>query len=180
MFRRLAVCSTLILAFAIGGAGHAQPTSGPPAAEAGNPMTMAFITKASQTDDFERREGRLALARSHNPAVRAFAQWMVTAHTKTTMALKAAIQRAGMPPPPPPALTSDQMSMMADLRAAHGAAFDKLYIDQQVQAHQMARGVVQNYAHDGPPGPIRDVAIKTVPIIQSHLDRATRLQSQGI
>jgi putative membrane protein len=104
---------------------------------------------------------------------------MVTAHTRTTQALEAAIRRAGMTPPPPPGLTDDQSRMIADLRAAHGDQFDKVYVDQQIRAHQDALGLMQGFAQTGQPGPIRDAAAKTAPLVQHHLDMATALQSHG-
>jgi putative membrane protein len=140
-------------------------------------MTADFIKKAARSDEFERQEGRLAETRAHNPQVRKFAAMMVSAHTKTTEGLKAAIRKAGMTPPPPPPLTDDQMHMMADLKGMHGADFDKTYIDQQVQAHQETLGVVQGYADNGQPGPIKMAAEKTVPIVQHHLELAKGLQS---
>ena len=139
--------------------------------------TMDFITKAAQSDEFERREGRIAEMRSHNPHVKHFAAMMVSAHTKTTQGLKKAIHMAGMAPPPPPMLTAEQTHMTDDLKAAHGRDFDKTYIDQQVQAHQMTLGVMQDYAQSGHPGPIKDAAMKTAPLVQQHLDMAKDIQS---
>jgi len=143
----------------------------------GEPMAMDFITKAAQSDQFEIQEGRLAGMRSHNPHIRQFAQMMVSAHTKTTMGLKHAIRQTGMAPPPPPMLRDDQMHMISDLRSAHGPDFDRAYIDQQVHAHEQALQLMQNYAQNGHPGPIRDAAQMTAPIVQHHLDMARDIQS---
>ena len=160
---------------------HPMNGSGPQSPRMGGPdmggHTMDFITKAAQSDEFERREGRLAATRSHNHHVRDFAKMMVRAHTQTTADLKMAIRSAGMTPPPPPALTDDQMRMMDDLKHAHGPDFDKTYIDQQVQAHQMALDLMQGYAQNGRPSPIRDAAAKTAPLVQQHLDMAKDIQS---
>ncbi len=122
---------------------------------------------------------RRAGSPSGAPTARTFAKEMVTAHTRTTQALEAAIRRAGMTPPPPPGLTDDQSRMIADLRAAHGDQFDKVYVDQQIRAHQDALGLMQGFAQTGQPGPIRDAAAKTAPLVQHHLDMATALQSHG-
>jgi putative membrane protein len=143
----------------------------------GDRATMDFITKAAQSDEFERREGRLAEGRARSPQVRHFAAEMVSAHTATTAGLKAAVRRAGMTPPPPPPLSPDQNRMIGALNATHGRDFDKLYVNQQIQAHQDALGVIQGYAQTGRPGPIRDAAAKTVPIVQQHLGMAHDLQS---
>jgi putative membrane protein len=145
---------------------HAQPAN----------STRDFIIKAAQTDAFERREGRLAEQRAVDHDVRAFAREMVSVHTQTTYALQAAIRRAGMPVPPAPPLSDDQQRMIQNLSGRRGRDFDRTYIDQQVQAHQQALGVVSGYANNGRPGPIRDAARKTVPIVQHHLDMASALQ----
>jgi putative membrane protein len=139
-------------------------------------QTTDFITKAAQSDEFERREGRLAEQRSHNPHVKKFAAMMVSDHTKTTEGLKTAIRQAGMTPPPPPVLRDDQVRMMDDLKGMHGRDFDKAYIDQQVQAHQDALTVMQTYAQNGRPGPIRNAAAKTARLVQRHLDIAREIQ----
>jgi putative membrane protein len=169
MIRTLLLGAASALVFA--SLSHAQPMRG-----GHDDATMNFVTQAAQSDAFERKEGRLAERRTHNPAVRKFAMEMVAAHTQTTLGLKAAIRHAHMTPPPPPALTGDQTHMIADLESARGRGFDKMYMDQQVQAHMGALGVMQGYAQSGPPGPIRDAAAKTAPLVQHHLDMAKALQ----
>jgi putative membrane protein len=78
---------------------------------------------------------------------------------------------------PPPVLTGEQVRMIADLQSAHGRGFNRIYVGQQVQAHQDALGVMHGYAQSGPPGPIRDAAAKTAPLVQRHLDMAEGMQS---
>jgi putative membrane protein len=140
------------------------------------PKTADFIKAAAQTDKFERDEGRMAQTQAGSPKVKAFGREMVVAHTKTTAALKAAIANAGLPPPAPPTLTPEQTSDLESLRKLHGAAFDKAYVAQQLQAHQTALGVMQAYAADGDNAVIRKAAADTVPIVQDHLAMAKRLE----
>ena len=142
----------------------------------GDQMAADFITKAAQSDEFERREGRLAESRGHDSHVKHFAHMMVKAHTKTTKDLKEAIRTAGMTPPPKPPLSDDQTQMLASLKAMHGHDFDKTYIDQQGQAHHMTLDAMKSYAQTGRPGPIRDAAANTAPLVQSHLDMARDIQ----
>jgi putative membrane protein len=160
-------------ALALAATAQAQPMGGRP-----EDSTLGFVTKAAQSDAFERQEGGLAARRARDPAVRRFAAEMVTAHTQTTQALKLAIRRAHMSPPPPPALSGEQMHMINDLQTARGRDFDKIYITQQIQAHQDALRLMQGYARSGPPGPIRDAAAQTTPIVQHHLDMANDLQGR--
>ena len=68
------------------------------------------------------------------------------------------------------------MQMMASLKAMHGHDFDKTYIDQQVQAHQMTLDTMKGYAANGAAGPIHDAAVNTAPLVQSHLDMAKDIQ----
>jgi putative membrane protein len=162
-----------VAALGLAAAANAQPMN----MGGGDGMTTDFITKAAQSDEFERREGKLAETHAHNPHVKHFASMMVSAHTKTTKDLKKAIRMSGMTPPPPPALTDDQMQMIASLKSTHGRDFDKTYIDQQVQAHQMTLDTMKSYAQAGHPGPIKDAAVNTAPLVQSHLDMAKDIQS---
>jgi putative membrane protein len=160
-----------VTAMALASGAHAKPMApeGP---------TADFITKAAQSDEFERREGRLVATHGHSLAVKKFGVEMVTAHSRTTMALKSAIHHAHMSVPPKPELTDDQAHMLADLKGMHGAAFDKAYIDQQIKAHQDTLHAVEDYAQNGTPGPIQDAAKKTAPIVQHHLDMAKQIQAR--
>ena len=183
----LAGAATLALATtAVAQPGPSQmPPAPPPAGPGMGPgmpmhdgMTMDFVTKAAQSDEFERREGRLALQKSSSPMVRDFANHMISAHTETTRGLKMAIRSAGMTPPPPPMLTDDQKHMIHDLMHRSGGDFDRAYIDQQVHAHEQALALMQGYGMNGHPGPIKDAANKTAPVVQQHLDMARRIRGQ--
>ena len=140
--------------------------------------TTEFITKAAQSDSFERREGQLAEKRGSSRQVKAFGADMVIAHTRTTMALESAIRRAHITPQPKAELTADQMSRLDALMAMHGGTFDRAYMDQQVDAHQDTLNVMTDYAQNGPSGPIRAAARKTAPLVQHHLDMAKAIRSR--
>lgn len=163
-------------ALVLSAAAHAQMIGPSPAG--GPRATKAFITQAAQSDEFERREGRLAERRATNPAVRAFARRMVADHTRTTRDLQRAIRRSGMAPPPPPALAPDQKGMLAQLNGMRGRAFDRTYIAQQVDAHQNALQLMNGFAQAGEPPPLREAAKNTAPLIQHHLDMARNLQAR--
>ena len=138
--------------------------------------THDFVMGAAQSDEFERRAGRMAetMARSHR--VQAFAARMVRDHTTTTHDLQAALRRAGRPVPPPPPLTPDQQGMLDQLKNA-GPGFDATYLQQQVQAHQQALGLLGGYAHGGDNPILRDAARQTIPLVRHHLMMAQELQA---
>ena len=175
------LAGAMALATLTAGAVQAQPMGpGPmqgPMASGALP-TPEYVRKAAQSDEFEIAEAHLALERSHNPHIMQFAQRMITDHSKSTMMIKMAVRRSGMPVPPPPPLSPEQDQMMAALRSAPpGPAFDRMYVDQQVQAHQMALAVHQGYADGGNDPALRHAAKKIVPVVEMHLNMAQMMQS---
>jgi putative membrane protein len=68
--------------------------------------------------------------------------------------------------------------MLAELDANTGPGFDHMYADQQVIAHRRAAALMQGFAENGPPGPIRDAAAETLPTVQHHLGDAMTLAQQ--
>jgi len=174
MIRTLALASAATLLVASAAPAMAQsyrPGPPPPAVS-----TRDFVTTAAQSDEFERRAGRLAQTMALSHRVRDFGGMMVQAHTQTTRGLQDAIRKSGRPVPPLPPLTGAQQGMLAQLRNA-GRGFDFVYLRQQVQAHQEALGLMQGYARSGDNPFIRDAARSTVPVVQQHLKMAQDLQA---
>lgn len=136
---------------------------------------MGFAAMAGASDLYEIQSSQIALQKSQNADVRRMAQMMIDHHTQTTQTLTAAAQAAGMTPPPPQ-LMPMQQQMIAQLQAADGMAFDRLYVTQQVQAHQMALNLHGNYAQRGDTPQLRTAAQSAVPIVTGHLQEFQRMQ----
>jgi putative membrane protein len=128
----------------------------------------AFVAKAAASDMFEIEAGKIALERSTNAEVKAFARMMVAGHTMTTADLKAAIAAAGLTLAPP--------ATLADLRGVDAAGFDRAYMNGQVDAHQATLNLVSRYAQDGDTPQIKAAAAGMLPTIQEHLDKARTLR----
>lgn len=174
------------LALVLAGAANAQRTdhsthsgaaSMPTASNGPALPTPDYITAAGQSDQFEIQEGDLAMKMGKNPAVKNFGRMMVTEHKKTTDALMFAVQGAGAGTATPPALRSDQTAMMDELRAAQGDAFDRLYVSQQLAAHNEALQVHTSYAANGDDPKLKAAAKKTAPIVQSHINTLNKMQA---
>ncbi len=174
-------CLAAVLSLSAAGVVCAQDAAPPP------PMTPsamadmakspgAYITAAGQSDKFEVTEGKLAETMGASPKVRAFGRKMVMDHTKSTKQVMAAAMMSGLPKMPPPALRPDQQDMVAQLKSASGPAFDSMYIQQQMQSHQQALMVQQNYAQNGTNSHLKMTAAKIVPVVQEHI---SMLQSMG-
>ena len=134
-----------------------------------------FIAAAGASDLFEIQSAKLALANSKSDDIHKFAQMMITDHTKTTDAVKAAAKKAGITPAPPQ-LTADQQQMLDQLKPLKGDDFDKAYLAQQMTAHQQALTLIQNYAQNGDTPALVDAAKSAVPIVQKHIDHLQELQ----
>jgi putative membrane protein len=145
------------------------------AVDQNSPLFWPMYTRmAASSDQFEIQSGQLALQMSQNPAVRQFAQMLIEHHQQTTAQLASAAQSAGLPVPPP-AMTGAHAQLLANLRGAPMGSFDMAFRDAQIQAHQEALGLHQNYAANGDIPALRTVAGAAVPVIQQHLNMAQSL-----
>ena len=70
-----------------------------------------------------------------------------------------------------------QQAMLSDLSATPaGASFDRLYVSQQLQSHQMAIGMTRSYAATGPNPALRTYAQQALPVYEQHYRSAEQLQ----
>lgn len=127
-----------------------------------------YVNMAGASDLFERQSAQIVLETTTNPKVRNFASMMLTAHSKSTAAVKAAALKARVRVAPP-VLMSAQSEMIAQLQAATGMARDTTYIAQQKAAHDQALALQQAYASDGKAVPLKLAAAKIVPVVKMHI-----------
>jgi putative membrane protein len=98
---------------------------------------IASIAYTAGVIDIE--NARLALEKSQNPAIRAFARDMVRDHTAVNQKVVALIKRLHIVPQNSPA--SQSLARQADnvrtqLAALSGQAFDRAYIDNEIAYHK--------------------------------------------
>jgi putative membrane protein len=174
--------TSLALAFA-GALAACVPKTAPVTAASSSDSTPlardAYVGAAAAGDLFEIQSAALAQQRAQSQAVRDYAQTMIADHAETTRRLTAAAQSVAISPLAP-ALLPMQARMMDRLRSAgSGAAFDRVYLDQQVQAHEAALALHSRYAADGDTPQLRTVAAAAVTVVQGHLDRVRQLAAGG-
>jgi putative membrane protein len=128
-----------------------------------------YVAQAGASDMYELQSSKLVLASTKNAGLRKFANQMITDHTKSTNDVKAAARQSGLTPKPP-MLTSQQQTMIQQLRDAKGAARDSAYVNQQKTAHSQALALHQSYAASGDKPALKAVAAKVVPVVQHHID----------
>ena len=166
--KHLTLAALLVAAVAPAANAQMTPTNAPVAAP-------DFLATAAASDEFERRSGRLAAERAQDAGVRAFGQQMVAAHTQSTQELGEAARAAGQRPPAP-ALNPGQEKMLRTLAEQQGPDFDKLYLQQQHEAHADALALMRTYAALGEVPPLRAAAGKTAPVVARHLAMVAGMQ----
>jgi putative membrane protein len=164
-----------------------------------------FMRLASMSDRFEVASSRLAQQKSQNAQLKQFAEHMVRDHTKTTQELQQLIQQvpgsgAGAATPLPngresqgtaqggqitnaqggpqhEGLDQQHAALLQQLQQANGAEFDRLYVRQQLAAHQQAVDMFRNYSQSGDNPQLKQWAAKTLPDLVEHLAQAQKLQA---
>ncbi len=134
-------------------------------------QAMPYVMMAGASDMFEIQSSQIALQRATRPETRQYAQMLIQHHTQTSQQVMAAARASGINPPPPRLLPMQQR-MITQLQRASGANFDRVYLTQQVPAHEMALALHSNYARSGDRAPLRTVAGTAVPIVTQHLEQA--------
>jgi putative membrane protein len=139
-------------------------------------MAPGFLAQAGSANEWEIESSQLALQASQNPGVRNYANMIIADHTQLGQQVASAAAAARLTPPPP-TLLPPQQAMLDQLRAAGtGYSFDQTYQQAQIQAHQQAIQLMQNYSTGGDVPALRSVAASAIPVMQRHLALAQSLQ----
>lgn len=150
----------------------AAPAAPPPLASA----DATFITQAGMGGLDEVQDGQIALQKATRPAVRQFAQQIVTDHTQVNQQLTALAQRKGVTPPTAP--DPQQAAEAQKLQGLRGRAFDREYVRDQLTDHQQAIALFQQEAQQGTDPDVKAFAEQTLPALQQHLQMAQALEGR--
>jgi putative membrane protein len=151
----------------------------PDAASADTPTEGArYVEVAGASDLYEIQSSELALEKAQSEEVRMFAQHMIEDHQMTTEQVTTAAEAAGIMPAPPQ-LTPMQQQMITELEGATGEAFDRTYLQQQRQAHQMALALHRNFAEQGDTEQLQQVASGAVPVVERHISELDGMNAGG-
>lgn len=145
------------------------------AATLGANTVEGYITNAAIGDLYEIEAGRLALERTQNAQVRELAQMIVDDHTAASEALKGLAPQAAPDVTVPTELDQRRQGMIDNLRAASAEDFDRVYIDQQVAAHNEAVTLHRGFSDNSDAPQLAQHAATVLPKIEAHLQHAERL-----
>ncbi len=137
------------------------------------PTTADFVREAAISDMFEIQSSQLATQKADAPT-QAFAQKMITDHTKTSGELTT-METGKSGVVIPTSLDSSHQKMLDSLKGLNGADFTKRYHSQQVSAHKDAVSLFQRYAKGGSQPDLKSWAGTTEPTLEQHLKMAQDL-----
>ncbi|HTU66405.1 MAG TPA: DUF4142 domain-containing protein [Steroidobacteraceae bacterium] len=144
-------------------------------AESSPPNVPTFVSKAAQAGMTEVEVGKIALAKSKDPAVRGFAERMVKDHTKANEELTAIASSKGVNPPKK--LDAEHQAMVNSMKAASGADFDRNYSEHMNMDHTKAIALFES-ATQADDAQIAAFAKKTLPTLKEHKQLAEKLPGQ--
>jgi len=146
-----------------------------PTADLADPSTpQGFVDTTAASDMYEVEAARMAQEKGQSDAVKQFAQMMIDDHTTSSENLMAAAgQVSGITVAP--RMTAMQQQMLRELQNTGTEAFDGVYKQQQINAHQQTLNVLQNYAQSGTEEPLKSFAATTAPVVEMHLAAANEL-----
>lgn len=158
---------------------------GGPMSVAGQPGRLSDADIVGITDTAHRGEieqAQLALERSSDPGVRAFAQRMIEDHGHALERQSALVSRLGLPLSHgtfSQRWSSQSQQILDTLRAQQGDAFDRAYIDAQVRQHRQLLDMLDNQLIPNATQPQLRAQIEELrPVIASHLAQAQRIQAR--
>lgn len=134
-----------------------------------------FAKKVAISDMFEIQSGQLAADKAQSEDVRSFGQEMVDDHTETSEDLRELVKDEKINVELPTQLDKDHQAKLDQLKNSASNQFDQTYVSQQVQAHQNAVKLFENYSKNGENEELREWAEDTLPSLQEHLKDAQAL-----
>ena len=127
-----------------------------------------FVEKAALAGMFEVESSNLALKKSSEPDVKAFAEKMVLDHMAAGKNLERAAKAGSKTYEVPSALDANHMKLLGDLAEAPAEDFDRLYIEMQLAGHKDAVALFSGYAKSGDDPALKSFAEDALPTLERH------------
>ncbi|WP_019140184.1 DUF4142 domain-containing protein [Noviherbaspirillum massiliense] len=141
----------------------------------GKVAPSAFLTNAFQDGRAETLLGNLALQKSSNAAVRAFAQRMIEEHTAANSQIAQLAQAKDVSLPS--ATGAEHQSVLDDLSGMSGADFDTAYMNHNVIVHGVDVFQAITQANSGTDPEIKAFAATVLPVLERHLETAVTINA---
>jgi putative membrane protein len=170
---------TCVLLWSAGTAVASAQTAAPPEVPATlNAVDFNFVGQANLGAPFQVDSGRLAETKSTSAAIRTYAHLMVTTHIPVVDALNVILKRKDITPSST-LLHGAYDAMIYTLTADRGAAFDRNYVNGQVEYQKGNAALFEQEIQNGNDPELKEFARQTLPKIVDHLQRAEKLAADG-
>jgi len=137
---------------------------------------QGFVTGVGQAGMTEVESGEYTQSKSSNAGVKDFGAMMVRQHTELGHQLEKLAKKQGFTFPT--GVGADNQQMLDALAPLSGGAFDTLYVNDMVSAHQGAVSLFEQATKDAKDRELRDWAKRTLPEIKMHLRKAEELKAK--
>jgi putative membrane protein len=154
----------------LGALGAILIVAGAPAMAAVPSQDKHFAVTAAQGGMAEVQAAQMARKKSHDPAVRAFAERMIADHTRANKKLTHIMTSQGLTPPA--SIDEKDRHMSARLSSLSGKAFDAAYLKDQDAAHKRMIALFKKEAESGGDRWLVSFANSTLPTLETHLHMA--------
>jgi putative membrane protein len=162
-----------------GSAMAAAQTAAPPETPASlNAVDFNFVGQANLGAPFQVDSGRLAETKSTSAAIRSYADLMITSHIPVVDALNVILKRKDITPSNT-LLHGAYDAMISTLKADRGTAFDRNYVNGQVEYQKGNAALFEQEIQNGTDPDLKEFARQTLPKIVDHLQRAEKLAATG-
>ena len=128
-----------------------------------------FVPMAAISNMFEIQSSNLAVQKSQNDAVKAFATKIGEDHFTVAANLNNAVDQSETQIPVPIDLDAAHEGMLRKLEASQQQGFDKIYVQMQMKAHKDTIALFEAFTKNGADGPLKDFASQTLLILKGHL-----------
>ena len=147
----------------------------PEAAEKKADFDSEFMTKAASGGMLEVELGKLVLQRGTRADVKAFAQQMVTDHSKANAELMGLAKRKNIALPT--MMGNDQQDVYKDVEEKTGANFDRGYAREMRQDHEEDIKEFTEASVRASDPDIKALATKTLPTLKHHLEMIQKIEA---
>jgi putative membrane protein len=168
------ICSAVTLFAADGTSPNQAPSSQPAAINNDLEITdpAVFLTAVNNINKTKIEMGRLARERGQSRSVRKLGARMV--HDLSILENRTRTLAANEGILLPEGLDDRHQAMIDELATYSGAAFDRHYVEDQIEGHRQAISLLQQVAAENHDRSVRDFAAHTIPVLRQHLELAEK------
>lgn len=145
------------------------------AATLGANTVGGFVNAMAISDMYELAGARIAQTKASNDGVKELARMIQTDHTASTERLQSLIATEAAGTTLPTEMDERRQGLIDNLEAAPAADFDRVYLTQQVAAHNEALTLLNGFSDNDEAPQLAAFAGELVPKITMHRDRAQAL-----